>query len=262
MLVQLGAGSVPGRKQKPSAALIYYLDGNRGGKNNIPERLSPCNPHRPQRPRAVREGQGEVGARGVLLPWKRRAPRGFAPAKNQHLGGAVLTGGAGWVRRSSCSLFLPTRATRSRGPLLSITVTAAGRAGSARCRAAQLSAARGRSLPALPFAYLGPCEARCEPQLYPPSFLEVRTAPPQLSKPPGSTLRVVSGREAPGLLSVGDLRCHQQGSCASPVPPRRVAVLGDPPATAAWGSLGVVGWSPGGLLRDAEDETAAWPFQS
>lgn len=34
-------------KQKPFAALIYYLDGNQGGKNNIPECLSPCNPRGP-----------------------------------------------------------------------------------------------------------------------------------------------------------------------------------------------------------------------
>lgn len=37
-------------KQKPFAALIYYLDGNRDGKNNIPECLSPCNPCGPQHP--------------------------------------------------------------------------------------------------------------------------------------------------------------------------------------------------------------------
>lgn len=40
-----------GGKQKPFAALIYYLDGNRDGKNNIPEWLSPCNPCGHQRPR-------------------------------------------------------------------------------------------------------------------------------------------------------------------------------------------------------------------
>lgn len=198
---------------QPSAALIYYLDGNRGGKNNIPESLSPRNPCQPRRPRAVGQGQGEVGARGALVPWMRRALRGVAPAKNQHPAGAVLTGG---VWRSSYSLSSPT------GPpgavvLLSIPGTAAGRAGAAWCRDAQLSAARGRSLPALPFAYLGPCEARAEAQFDPPSFLEVRTAPPRLSNLPGSTLRVVSGRKEPAWLSWrprvprAGLPCHRGG---------------------------------------------------
>lgn len=111
---------------------------------------------------------------------------------------------------------LPSGATWSRGPT-EHPGHGRGQGRSRLCRGAQLSAARGRSLPALPFAYLGPCEARAEAQFDPPSFLEVRTAPPRLSNLPGSTLRVVSGRKEPAWLSWrprvprAGLPCHREG---------------------------------------------------
>lgn len=39
-----------GENKSLFAALIYYLEGNRDRKNNIPERLSPCNLLSPQCP--------------------------------------------------------------------------------------------------------------------------------------------------------------------------------------------------------------------
>lgn len=132
---------------------------------------------------------------------------------------------------------LPNGATRSCGPA---EHHGHGR-GQGRTRLvphAQLSAARGRSLPALPFAYLGPCEARAEAQFDPPSFPEVRTAPPRLSNLPGSTLRVVSGRKAPAWLSrrprvpQAGPPCHRGG---------RVGGLGDPRPEPWGGGCGVPG---------------------